>query len=187
MNSDKRIDELSFDECMNIYSDYYHNKNQKAANKEAYNSLVEMGIIEGKSNHNYRIIGGLCLIIILSLGFIVSMNMIYIFGFVFYAAAMAVPKEGGKEIWVIYTHGLTGMGIMTGTLIFNGNLSNTLLITIIGVVLILSSFIVNHLCIISPKYKTNEIYKYLHYFLAIGGLLIVAFADKISMYIKNIV
>ncbi len=167
----KTVDDLTYDECLNILNDY-HNSNSEKSNKDAYLSLIEMGIIESKFKLRY--LGFISIIIIFILGiFATNEYVLFFVGFLFYSIAMLIDKKSKSEIIVIYTHGFIGMVLMVISFIVGTNANNYIPMYSIGSILIILSFIFNTLYYLSPKYNAKEINKYIHYFIAIAGMLII--------------
>ena len=104
--------------------DEMYEKDPEGATMEAYNSLVRLGAIEGKTKKitegNFWILLIICVsVFILLIGILnVKDIMLYIFGFIFFVAGMCISliEEKGKIIFV-FSHGGTGLGLMIGALV----------------------------------------------------------------------
>lgn len=125
----KRYDEF---EMYKEKLDEMYEKDPEKATMEAYNSLVRLGAINGKtkklSDGNFWIvcIVSVCVVIFLLGLFNIKSIMLYLFGFVFFVAGMCISLQAEKVgILFVFSHGATGLAIMIGSLV-SGIIKNPL-------------------------------------------------------------
>ncbi len=126
----------SFDEYLSLLSEkYYSDKNK--VNEEAYNSLIEMGVINAPNFKRLKIITIVILMIIGLLGIYPNTVFLpaYYFGSIFFIAAYAatIGSDNGAPPFILLTHGTVGIGCMTVPAIVNyfTNLNGEVVYTIV--------------------------------------------------------
>ena len=105
--------------------DEIYEKDPERATLEAYNSLVRLGVVDGKKKKltkSDKFIAYFMLVsfAILCLGFFnISTIGIYFFGFVFFIAGLCVCLFTGEKFGIIFlfSHGCTGLAVMIGSLL----------------------------------------------------------------------
>lgn len=103
--------------------DEMYEENPEKATREAYNSLVRLGGIDGEmkkfsDDASFKLGLLIVSVIILLIGLLnISNYMLYIFGFMFFIAGMLVSLENSKFALIfVFSHGGTGLGLLIGSL-----------------------------------------------------------------------
>lgn len=193
----KRYDEF---EMYKEKLDEMYEKDPEKATMEAYNSLVRLGAINGKtkklSDGNFWIvcIVSVCVVIFLLGLFNIKSIMLYLFGFVFFVAGMCISLQADKgSVLFVFSHGGTGLGIMIGSLVsgiidnplFTDGGTNLYVYLVICGLLLLGGFL---FVAISSLLNDVNMKKRLFIGLCIitGGLLLLGLFPHIMNYIYSL-